>query len=87
MLRLRSAALLMPLKPQIAFRARAWAIGKYLLNLKGKLPLEAAARINYALKATPLVKVGVFVNEEISNLKYTAKACLLDMVQLTGHEP
>ncbi|NLB87782.1 MAG: phosphoribosylanthranilate isomerase [Syntrophomonadaceae bacterium] len=75
------------IEAQIAINAGTWAIGEVFAHSKGQITPEAAARINYAVKYSPILKVGVFVNEDINELKYIAKNCLLDMVQLHGHEP
>lgn len=75
------------IEAQVAIRAGTWAIGEVFADSKRQIAPENAARINYAINDTNIVKVGVFVNEEITNLKYIAKTCLLDMIQLHGDEP
>lgn len=71
----------------MAINAGTWAIGEVFANSKRQIIPEDAARINYEINNTGIIKVGVFVDEDISNLKYIAKTCLLDMIQLHGNEP
>lgn len=75
------------IEAQVAINAGTWAIGEVFANSKRQINPEKAARINYAINDTNIVKVGVFVDEEITNLKYIAKTCLLNMIQLHGNEP
>lgn len=68
-----------------ALRYGAWAIGEVFASSRRRIEPEIAARINYSLQGQ-IIKVGVFVNEDIEEVNYIARNCFLDMVQLHGEE-
>lgn len=70
-----------------AIKAGAFAIGEVLAPSPREINIETAAKINYEISDYKVLKVGVFVNEDISNLKYIVKTANLDIVQLHGDEP
>lgn len=64
----------------------AWAVGEVFASSPRQIEVEEAAAINHQLN-TGVLKIGVFVNEKIDSVKYIARTCLLDAVQLHGDEP
>ena len=74
------------LEEAIAAReAGAWAIGQVFAPSPRRLEVDVAAAINRKLGRT-ILKIGVFVNEEVEDLRRIAASCRLDMVQLHGDE-
>lgn len=63
----------------------AWAIGQVFAESPRQISIEKAANINYKV-GNGIAKVGVFVNEPITNVKMIVKECKLDFVQLHGNE-
>ncbi len=63
----------------------AWAMGEVFAPSPRRISIEQAEKINRQL-GKEIIKIGVFVNEEIDSLKYIIKTCSLDMVQLHGEE-
>lgn len=68
-----------------AIKYGAWAIGEVFAPSRRRIGVENAAAINYSLQGR-IIKIGVFVNEDIKELHYIARSCFLDMVQLHGDE-
>jgi len=66
-------------------RYGAWALGEVFADSSRKIDVEKAAEINRQISGD-IIKVGVFVNENIDLLKYIIRTCSLDMVQLHGEE-
>lgn len=74
------------LEEAIAARgAGAWAIGQVFAPSPRCLEVDKAAAINRELGRT-ILKIGVFVNEEVEELRRIVRDCCLDMVQLHGDE-
>lgn len=74
------------LEEAIAARgAGAWAIGQVFAPSPRRLDVDRAAAINRELGRT-ILKIGVFVNEEVEELRRIVRDCCLDMVQLHGDE-
>lgn len=71
---------------RMASRAGAWAIGEVFAPSRRRIEVDQAAAINRELSAA-ILKVGVFVNEQLETIKYIVRSCDLDMVQLHGDEP
>ncbi|MDD2620683.1 MAG: phosphoribosylanthranilate isomerase [Syntrophomonadaceae bacterium] len=69
-----------------AIDSGAWAIGEVFAASSRQIDVEKAAALNMELGRS-IVKIGVFVDEKIDNLKHIARTCFLDMVQLHGEEP
>ncbi len=69
-----------------AINSGAWAIGEVFAASPRQIEAEKAEALNRELGSS-IVKIGVFVNKKIDDLKYIARTCLLDMVQLHGAEP
>lgn len=68
-----------------AKNAGAWAIGQVFASSSRLIKIEDAAKINFELGKS-IIKIGVFVNEDIGTINKIAKECSLDMVQLHGDE-
>lgn len=64
----------------------AWAVGEVFAPSRRRIDPESAANINQSLDKG-IIKIGVFVNEKLENLKLIIRLCALDMVQLHGEEP
>jgi len=71
---------------RVALEAGAWAIGEVFAPSPRRLEVERAAAINTKL-GPAVVKVGVFVNEDLGRVREIVTLCHLDMVQLHGEEP
>jgi phosphoribosylanthranilate isomerase len=71
---------------RIALEAGAWAIGEVFAPSPRRLEVVSAAAINKRLGQT-VVKIGVFVNEGLEQVREIVTLCHLDMVQLHGEEP
>lgn len=71
---------------RVAREAGAWAIGEVFAPSPRRLEVGSAAAINERLGRT-VVKVGVFVNEDLVRVREIVTLCHLDMVQLHGEEP
>ncbi len=69
----------------MANRAGAWAIGEVFAPSRRRIEVDQAAAINRELTGS-LLKVGVFVNEQLDTIKRIVQSCGLDMVQLHGEE-
>lgn len=69
----------------MASRAGAWAIGEVFAPSRRSIEVEQAAAINRELTGSVL-KVGIFVNEQLETIRYIIRTCSLDMVQLHGDE-
>lgn len=63
----------------------AWALGEVFAPSPRRIEVEKAAALNRELK-DGILKVGVFVNEELPEVKRIADYCGLDLVQLHGDE-
>lgn len=63
----------------------AWAVGEVFAPSRRQITPEGAADINRFLGAG-IVKIGVFVDEDLERVNRTARDCGLDMVQLHGGE-
>jgi phosphoribosylanthranilate isomerase len=63
----------------------AWALGEVFAPSPRRIEVEKAAALNRELK-DGILKVGVFVNEELPEVKRIADYCELDLVQLHGDE-
>lgn len=70
---------------RMASRAGVWAIGEVLAPSRRRIEVDQAAAINRELTGG-ILKVGVFVNEQLDSIKYIVRNCGLDMVQLHGDE-
>lgn len=68
-----------------AVRLGAWAIGEVFAPSKRQIDADAAAAINRQVQNTVL-KIGVFVNEDIDTLCSLIRYCSFDLVQLHGDE-
>lgn len=68
-----------------ALNCGAWAIGEVFAPSRRRIEVEEAARINQYL-GDRIVKIGVFVDEEVKEVAYIARTCKLDLVQLHGNE-
>ncbi|MGE5370890.1 MAG: phosphoribosylanthranilate isomerase [Solirubrobacterales bacterium] len=64
----------------------AWAIGFVFAPSRRRSSPEAAAAISRAAGSS-IRKVGVFANEHPDQVRFVARTCGLDMVQLHGDEP
>lgn len=69
----------------VAYSSGAWAIGQVFAPSRRRIEVEQAANINRDLPAD-IIKVGVFVNEDIDYLQQVVRACSLNAVQLHGDE-
>ena len=69
----------------LVHRAGAWAVGEVFAPSRRRIEVDQAAAINRELSGAVL-KVGVFVNEDLDTIKYIIRSCGLDMVQLHGDE-
>jgi len=69
----------------LVHRAGAWAMGEVFAPSRRRIEVDQAAAINRELSGA-ILKVGVFVNEELDTIKYIIRSCGLDMVQLHGDE-
>lgn len=63
----------------------AWAIGQIFAPSRRQISHNTAQAINLVLGSS-VVRIGVFVNEDLDRLNATAARCRLDMVQLHGDE-
>jgi phosphoribosylanthranilate isomerase len=68
-----------------AVKAGAWAVGFILAPSPRRLDVDEAARIIRRLPAR-IIKVGVFVDEEFEQVKYTVRHTGLNMLQFHGQE-
>lgn len=68
-----------------AGKCGAWAVGEVFAPSPRRIEVEEAAAINQELK-DGILKVGVFVNEELAEVKRIVDHCCLDLVQLHGDE-
>lgn len=68
-----------------AVKYGAWAIGEVFAPSHRRIEAEEAARINFKLQGL-IVKVGVFVDEDLDEVHYIARNCGLDIIQLHGEE-
>lgn len=69
-----------------AINSGAWAIGEVFAASPRQIEIEKAEALNRELGRS-IVKIGVFVNEKVDDLKFIARTCALDMLQLHGEEP
>ncbi len=69
-----------------ACRSGAWAIGEVFAPSRRRIDVDRAAAINREL-TQKVLKVGVFVNEDIDMMIRIVRNCKLDLVQLHGDEP
>ncbi|NLJ73041.1 MAG: phosphoribosylanthranilate isomerase [Syntrophomonadaceae bacterium] len=70
----------------VAISAGAYAIGEVFAPSSRQISVEKAAAINHTLNKQ-ILKVGVFVDEKLDNLKRIYRETNLDIVQLHGNEP
>ena len=69
-----------------AAKAGADAIGFVFAQSPRRIGLERAKEISDRIKGMGVLKVGVFVNEDISRIKDISDGCGLDAIQLHGEE-
>lgn len=69
-----------------ASRLGAWAIGEVFAPSPRRIEIDRAAAINRELNSG-IIKVGVFVNEDVDELKRIARISKLDIIQVHGEEP
>lgn len=70
----------------MACHSGAWAIGEVFAPSRRRVEVDKAAVINSEL-TEKVLKVGVFVNQDIEIIKDIVRICQLDIVQLHGDEP
>lgn len=66
-------------------KAGAWAMGEVFAESPRRIEEETAAEINRQI-GNSILKIGVFVDEDIDLVKDIIRSCKLDMVQLHGTE-
>ena len=67
-------------------RAGADAYGQVFAQSPRRISPDDAARINRSIRGG-ILKVGVFVDEDLETVKRIARECRLDIIQLHGSEP
>ncbi len=66
-------------------KAGAWALGEVFAESPRRIEAEKAAKINRQI-GNSILKIGVFVDEDLDLVKDIVRSCKLDMVQLHGTE-
>jgi len=66
-------------------KAGAWALGEVFAESPRRIEAEKAAKMNRQI-GNSILKIGVFVDEDLDLVKDIVRSCNLDMVQLHGSE-
>lgn len=70
---------------EAAWQAGSWAIGQIFCPSRRRIGVEEAAQLNRIL-GQRVVKIGVFQNQSVPEIRAVIRECGLDMAQLHGDE-